>query len=179
MTGLACLFVNLFGRDLEENLRPKGALWCQRMLFILVIVAFMVLVPLAFMPLAFSWHRLLVVCILPISVNPESAESLATRPARVTTTPTTSEYVEPDLVVIPYRSLEDFDCPLYHCHLTALLYKSRLLRSTCSASNMSSTVTIDYNALKSDPASLEADFKAAFGNGNDALGAIIIKGQSR
>jgi hypothetical protein len=44
---------------------------------------------------------------------------------------------------------------------------------------MSSAVTIDYNALKSDPASLEADFKAAFGNGNDALGAIIIKGQSR
>ncbi|KAH8083504.1 Clavaminate synthase-like protein [Filobasidium floriforme] len=41
---------------------------------------------------------------------------------------------------------------------------------------MSSAVTIDYNALKSDPASLEADFKAAFGNGNDALGAIIIKG---
>jgi len=42
---------------------------------------------------------------------------------------------------------------------------------------MSAAVTIDYNALKSDPRSLEADFKAAFGNGNDALGAIIIEGQ--
>jgi hypothetical protein len=110
VTGLACLFVNLFGRDLEENLRPKGALWCQRMLFILVIVAFMVLVPLAFMPLAFSWHRLLVVCILPISVNPESAESLATRPARVTT-PITSECELPELDVIPSKVVQAYQLP--------------------------------------------------------------------
>lgn len=43
---------------------------------------------------------------------------------------------------------------------------------------MSAAVTIDYNALKSHPSSLETDFRAAFGNDNDALGAIIIKSQS-
>lgn len=42
-----------------------------------------------------------------------------------------------------------------------------------------SAITIDYETLKSRPESLEADIRAAFGNDNDALGAIIIKSQSR
>jgi hypothetical protein len=100
-----CLFANLFGRDLTVNSRSKRAVLVSKNGIYsddCMIIALMAQVPLA---LAFGFSvlaQLLVVCILPISVNPESAESLATRPGRATT-PTTSECELPDLDVIPSK----------------------------------------------------------------------------
>lgn len=38
-------------------------------------------------------------------------------------------------------------------------------------------IKINYNTLVSSPESLQADIQKAFGNGDDALGAIIIEGE--
>lgn len=40
-----------------------------------------------------------------------------------------------------------------------------------------SAITISYNQLVESPESLQAEIEAAFGNGEDALGVIIIKGE--
>jgi hypothetical protein len=41
-----------------------------------------------------------------------------------------------------------------------------------------SAITISYNQLVQSPESLQGEIESAFGNGEDALGVIIIKGGS-
>jgi hypothetical protein len=146
---------------LEGIYRPicvqKVLFWCQRMEFTLLIVALMVSVPLAFgLWLLMSWHRLLVVCILPISVNPESAESLATRPGRVTT-PTTSEYELPDLDVIPSKVVQAYQLPtaiIFELWITRTEYRDRpALHRTCPPPSRSTITRSRATPHRSKPTS--------------------------
>jgi hypothetical protein len=103
-----------------------------------------------------SWHRLLVVCILPISVNPESAESLATRPGRVTT-PTTSECELPELDVIPSKVVQAYQLPtaiIFELWITRTEYHDRpALHRTCPPPSRSTTTLSRATPHRSKPTS--------------------------